>query len=110
HRYLPVVPWIWAGMIALLLGSAVANRRHALRGSISLGMAIVVCGVAMAQLRGFRFAPVDIAHYAIDAPRLAQLEMRIDYPPRVLARQFDDTPRPLPPRQVFTATVTRVRE
>lgn len=110
HRLLPVMPWIWVGVIALLLGITLAHQRNPIRGSISLALAIVCCGLALAQLREFHFASTDIAHYALDSPRLAQIEMKIDYPPRILAHEFEATQRPIPPRQVFTATVTRVRE
>ena len=71
-------------------------------------LAIIASGVALAQLRSFHWPTTDIALYTTEHPRLAQLEMRVDHPPRLLAGPLTAL-RPLPPKQVTQATITRVR-
>jgi len=107
HRSLPALPWVWASAIALLLILAIAFRRKSIPATACLAVALLISGIALAQLRGFRYPPTDIAHHATDEPRLVQVEMLIEYPPRILAREFDARRTP-PPKQVFTATVTRI--
>lgn len=91
-----------------LLIAAYAKRRSARLGDILLMLGLLVAGVTFAQVEAFYFSRDHIGQFATESPRLAQLELRIDSPPRVLTR-LDDEHRPLPPKQVTLATITRVK-
>ena len=45
---------------------------------------LVVAGLVAAQLFAFHYPRDHVSAYAGDAPRLAQLELHIDHPPRTL--------------------------
>ena len=107
HDRLFVGPTGWMILLAISIAAAIGYRGRQYLSAAFLLLATFLAGVSAAQLETFYFASTHIAHYATDQPRLAQLEMRIDAEPRILVAQFEGG-RPLPPRQVTQARVTRV--
>ena len=105
HRAIPIFPGAWLCAIALLLALGIFKRRENW-SSIIVALALLLCGATAGQLEGFYYARDQIGLFATDTRRLAQLELKIDNEPRVLADQFAE--RPLPPKQIVTASVTRV--
>ena len=107
HASLPAcaIIYIASGLIAAIL-AARTFRRSRLSASL-LAISIFFAGIAVAQLEAFYFPLDDISGYATDEPRLANIELQIDQPLRILTNAF--TPgRKMPPRQVTTASVTQV--
>ena len=70
--------------------------------------ALLLSATAAAQLFAFQFPRDDISAFAADDPRLAQLELEVLTPPRVLTDPFGEN-RALPPKQIATARVVRVK-
>ncbi len=108
YSRLPHLPWLWIGLASILLLSAIVNRRDGGLASFSLALALCLLGLTLAQQRSVYYPPNDIALYTTEDPRLAEIEMRIEHPPRILSREFDPV-RALPPRQVLVGQVSRVR-
>src|SRR3954468_2519059 len=110
HRVLPHGPVVWMGVLAVLLvaGWAVGGRGERV-ASILIGIAVAVAGVAAAQLASFYYPGDHVSAFVGDAPRLAQVELRLDHPPRVLSGTYSGTRQPVPPKQVVTARVVAVR-
>lgn len=107
HARLPHYPQTWLATI-VVLGICAAVFFHLPRLSGSLLMLALICsGVAIAQIEAFYYPANHISAYATDDPRLAWLELHIDHEPRVLSDPF--SAHPLPPKQVVTASVTRVK-
>ncbi|MBC8105499.1 MAG: DNA internalization-related competence protein ComEC/Rec2 [Anaerolineae bacterium] len=105
HRVLPAWPVVWIIAIAVLLGAGIWRRQCAC-SSIVIAIALILCGALAAQLEAFYYPRDQIGLFATDTRRLAQLELKIDNEPRVLADSFSD--RPMPPKQIVTASVKRV--
>lgn len=108
HKALPAWPIAWMGLLAGLILAALLLIRRPMLCSIALGAGIMTAGVAASQLEAFFYPRSYVCQFATDQPRLAQLELRIDYPPRVLTWPFDQY-RALPPKQVATASVRKIR-
>ncbi len=108
HTILPPRPLVWIVAIALLAVGAIVCYRITAPCSACIAGALLLCGVAVAQLEAYFYPADHISSFATDEMRLAQLEMRIDTPPRVLSAPFGRF-RSLPPKQVATATALRVR-
>jgi competence protein ComEC len=110
HRVLPDLPRAWLALAAAGAVAALALPRFGVTATTCLATALVLLGASAAQLDRFHFAPDDIAHYTADAARLAEVEIELDQPPRVLtAPPGAAAGRPLPPRQVTAGVVRRVR-
>ena len=75
-------------------------------GALSLSLGLL--GVAVAQLEEYHFSAGEITAYTTDTARLAEVELVIDQPPRVLT-QNSPAGRALPPRQVTGGIVRRVK-
>ena len=108
HSVLKPMPLAWVGLAGVLAGLAIYRRNSGWLCSILLLLATVLAGVAIAQVEANYYPADHIAHFATDNTRLAQVEMRIDEPPRVLSNAFGQY-KSLPPKQVTLATVTRVK-
>lgn len=121
HTGLPIEPGLWLGVTIGLLGlggvvslySRYARPRASdpVLGWVAMGVYLLATGTAgtlLAQLTRYYYPSHHVAHYATEAPRLAQLEIRLDTPPRLLTGAFGQY-RALPPKQVALATVTRVK-
>ncbi|MGH7213522.1 MAG: ComEC/Rec2 family competence protein [Tepidisphaeraceae bacterium] len=108
HDILPHRPGVWLVMLALLVAMAVIAFGWSIVCSASIAGALFLAGVAAAQVEALHYPDRHISLYATDTPRLAQLELYLDRPPRVLSYPYGQL-RALPPRQVATARVTRVK-
>src|SRR5688572_347403 len=85
NAILPHRPLVWIGAIAALAIGAVATFKSRWTSSLCLAGAIFLCGLTLAQLESYCFPADHISAYATDEPRLAEMELRIDHPPRILA-------------------------
>ena len=107
HAHLPIAPLAWiVGTVACAIAGA-AMIRWSYASSLFIAASIFLSGLAIAQVEAFYYPRDHIAAYATDQTRLAQLELQIDHEPRVLADPF--APHPMPPKQVVTAEVKRVK-
>src|SRR5688572_29249998 len=96
---------MWLLLVALLLMVGAWRWRDS-SSSIVIAIALFLCGTLAAQLEAFYYPRNQIGHFATDTRRLAQLELKIDNEPRVLSDPYSD--RPMPPKQIVTASVRRV--
>jgi competence protein ComEC len=103
HRAAPSAPAVWLALLAGLVGAGWFVRGRRL-GTGAVGAALVVGGLAAAQLTAFYYPRDHISAFAGDAPRLAQLELHIDHPPRTLTGP-PFSAHAVPPKQVTTASV-----
>lgn len=111
HRVLPARPAWWLGVAfaAALAGAVLA--RWTFPSSAALAVAVVALGAALAQQQAFFYPADHIALFASDGPRLAQIELKIDQPPRVLGASISPGERigpPVSPRQVMQAKLQRI--
>jgi hypothetical protein len=109
HRVAPPWPLAWLAMafaVAAVAGVLAARRRRI--GSLLVAGALTCTGLAAAQLYAFQFRPNDIGAFTGDEPRLASVEAEVVTPPRVLTHPFN-AHRALPPKQVATVRVLRIK-
>src|SRR4051794_23916925 len=107
HSVIPHYPQIWL-ITAALLAIIAAVLFHLPRSSgLMLMLALISAGAAVGQIEAFYYPADHISAYATDDPRLAWLELQIDHEPRVLSDPFNA--HPMPPKQVVTASVKRVK-
>lgn len=71
----------------------------------ALSLAILLTGIAAARRQAFYYPANHITHFTTDARRLAQIELKIDQPPRILTAS---APSYLPPRQATQGSALRV--
>lgn len=76
--------------------------------SYVIATAVLVAGLAAGQLAAFYYASDHVSAFAGEMPRLAQIELHIDHPPRVLTGPTSGRHHPMPPKQVVTASVVSV--
>ena len=100
------VAWLVCAVLAALLALTFFPRPTI--SSAAIAAAIFFAAIGAAQRSAFQFSRDDIAAYAGDEQRIAKLELRVDRPLRIVGTNFQSTPRPMPPKQVTTATVLRV--
>lgn len=108
YPFLPIWPVVWISLFGLTTALAIAFFRRPSISSIILLLATTLAGASAAQLEAFYYPVQHISSFTTDQPQLAQLELRLTYPPRDLTWQYGSS-RALPPRQVVTATVTRLK-
>ncbi len=108
HRIMPHRLEMWLVMSALLIIGALVIFPRGSLCSFCLGGAILLAGLAAAQLAAFQYPSNHISAFATETRRLAQLELYLDEPPRLLTGVFGQY-RALPPKQAMTASVRRVR-
>ena len=106
----PVLPrWPTVGCIGvggLLVASWISLRREVC-ASLLLLAALFLAGGTAAELESYCFPASHIAHFTTEEPRLAELELRVISPPRIVASaQFG---RPLPSKQYARAEVVKVK-
>src|SRR5262249_30355947 len=104
HRAFPVSPITWVISLDVLIILSIVLFRQAVLCSICLALAMAVAGLAIAQSHVYFYPSDHISAFATDQPRLAQIELRLDYPPRVLTWPFGQY-HAMPPRQVAQASV-----
>jgi competence protein ComEC len=109
HGLMPHAPAVWLGGLALLLGAGWTTRRRAAVSSAVLAVGLIIAGAAAAQLAAFYYPRRHVSAFAGDTPRLAQLELEIVHPPRVLTAPYSPNHHPMPPKQVTAGRVTAVR-
>src|SRR4051812_12081569 len=107
HTNFPHAPLLWAAITLLCAAGAVVSYRSTAASSACLFAGIFCAGVGIAQLEAFYYPRDTIAAFATDQPRLAQLELLINHEPRTLTDPFGQ--HPMPPKQVVTAKVQRVK-
>ena len=103
---LPTWPIVWLILGILFLAAAIYKFKR-IHQPICLLISLFCCGVAGAQHESFCFAPSHIALFSSDEPKLAELELRIASPPRIISAT--EGFRPLPPKQSARAEVIRVK-
>jgi competence protein ComEC len=109
HSVVPHRPWVWlAGIAAVLVPAWCIWRTMPRVCSALIAFGFAAAGLATGQLGAFYFPRGHVSAFASAEPRLAQLELQLDQAPRVLTFPFAPH-HPLPPRQVTTAAVTRVK-
>lgn len=108
HDQVPVAPVPYATLLAVLAIFCGLLHRQPTCCSLTILAGFVVLGTTLAQSSAFYYPRDHISAFSTDQPRLAQLELRLDYPPRVLTWPFGQY-RALPPRQIATATVLRIK-
>src|SRR6266516_1325358 len=108
HASVPHYPAVWLAALgaALALAWRWLDRPAAATGLIACGFALA--GLLAGQFAAFYYPRHHISAFAGDDLRLAQLELHLDHAPRVLTASFSNH-RPMPPKQVVTALVTRVK-
>src|SRR5687768_15320657 len=96
-------PWTIAWLVTLagLLTLAWRAADSPRVASLLLLVAALTCGVVAGQVEAFHYPRNHISAFAAEESRLAQLELRIEDPPRVLSNPVDQR-RPIPPRQAVT--------
>lgn len=109
HRGTPHLPWVWLGVMGLLVGAGWVWRGRG-GSSYLIGVAVVVAGVVAAQLSAFWFPRDHVASFVGETPRLAWVELRVLHPPRVLAgAEGGRKHAPVPPKQVTMGEVVALR-
>jgi hypothetical protein len=107
HAIVPEYPIV----SIILLGISVLGAAYFYRGmscAMLLLIATFISGILLTQIEENYYPRDHISAFATDQPRLARMELRIDYPPRVLSSEFGEY-RALPPKQVATATVLKIK-
>lgn len=108
HAAAPAHPTVYLLLMGATLVVARQARRRPLVVSGCIALATALGGLVTAQLFAFYYPRDHIAAYATDDPHPAWLELHVDQPPRVLTNPFDHR-HAMPPKQVTSATVTRVK-
>lgn len=108
HDVAPHRPIVWIVLLAMLIGAAVVAFREVHGCAALIALAIFVGGIALAQGAAFRYPRDHVSAFAGDEPRLATVEMELIEPPRVITTP-PGAQRPLPPKQVTTGRVTRIK-
>ena len=109
HSAVPHSPPLWLAAMAGAIAFAAFVQRRPLASSAALAGAILFGGVAAAQLSAFYFPRNHVSAFATDSPRLAQIELHLDHPPRILTGPYAGTHHALPPKQVAMARVTALK-
>lgn len=108
HSTVPDRPELWLALGAGFAVAAVGIGRRGGVANVLLAMAVIGMGASVGQLEHYHFQSDDIVLYTTDTARLAEVELEIDQPPRVLT-QNSPAGRPLPARQVSGGVVKRVK-
>lgn len=101
-------PKLWLALAAGSAALALCVIRWTAPSTIALASSLIFAGIAAAQLEHFHFPASDISAYTTSVSHLAEIELIIDDPPRVL-NQTSPAGRPLPPRQVSRGVVQRIK-
>src|SRR5215211_5259367 len=84
YRHVPVLPLLGVCLVALFAAAAFFLIKHSRLSTASIAAGLVCAGTTLAQLYAFQFPPNDIGAFSGDDARLANLELEILTPPRVL--------------------------
>jgi competence protein ComEC len=108
HQSVPVHPnviLIASAGIAIFAGLTIRWRYLS---SGLLCVLVTLLGIALAQREHYQFAPNDIALFATDEPHLTEIEARVIDDPQIVAGPVN-AQRLLPPKQITTADVLRIK-
>ncbi|MGB7158921.1 MAG: DNA internalization-related competence protein ComEC/Rec2 [Tepidisphaeraceae bacterium] len=108
HNLLPARPLITLVLLGITLIGAALLFRRPLWSCLAIALAVFIGGIASAQSAACFFPRDHISAFAADEPRLAMVEMELIQPPRVITTP-PGAQRPLPPKQVTTGRVTRIK-
>jgi competence protein ComEC len=108
HESLPAWPVVWISVLAALIAASIVSFRRAWLCTLTILSGTIVAGAVLTQSVDCFYARNHISAFATDQQRLAQMEMRLDHPPRDLTWPFGQN-RATPPKQVATASVTKIR-
>jgi len=103
---LPVRPWALLSITAIAAMAAFLLRDRTLIASPLIAIALITFGSAIGQAGFYRYPGNDISAFSSAQPRLTQLELRIDDPPRLVSSAAGG--HPLPPKQIMVASVRRI--
>jgi competence protein ComEC len=104
-EHVPRLPWVWLVVSAGMILVGVWPR--GLIADVAMAAALMGVGLGAAQIERFGFAANHIWSYTTDGDRLAQVEVSVDEPPRIIVPSAKEL-RALPPKETVTATVRRV--
>ena len=105
---LPCRPWLWMiCLFAFLVLSAILHRRTRF-ADLALALAIALVGLLAAQIAYFQYPANHVWIFTSQADRFAQLDMKIDDPPRLIPPAPDD-PRLLGPKQTVRTNVVAIQ-
>ncbi len=107
HDWVPHQPVLILIAIGVLLSIAVVLLRHPRLCGGCIAIVTLLLGIAAGQREHFQFAANDIALFAGDEPRLAELQVRLIDDPQYICGPAAE--RPLPPRQITTVEVLKLR-
>ncbi|HEX2972153.1 MAG TPA: DNA internalization-related competence protein ComEC/Rec2 [Tepidisphaeraceae bacterium] len=106
HPHLLVRPGLWLATSATLLTGSFLARSREILSQVLLSLCILLAGLAAAQLEKYCYPANHISQFTTDQSRLAQVELLITDPPRVLANP--PSLGRLPSRQVARAIARRI--
>ncbi len=110
HGLKPRWPGLFVGIGAgLAILTLVIPPRQDFLSNVVLSLSILAAGLAAGQLSAFCYSRDDIGIYAAEEPRLAELELRLSEPPRVIVTPVQSGRRPVPDRQIVRCAALRVR-
>src|SRR5689334_10235447 len=108
HAYVPHRPALWVAALAALLLLGWRASAWISVSIVSLALAMIIAGIAAAQVKGFFYPRDHVSAFASDEPRLAQVEMDLIQPPRIITTP-PGAQRPLPPKQVTTGRIRSIK-
>lgn len=109
HEHVPHHLYFWLIASAAAVTAVTVWRDRATLATALLLLGTALAGVTLGQVESYRFPRDHIAHFAMPRQRLAQVELYLAYPPRVVGDAFSvGGTRALPPKQVCVARATRV--
>ncbi len=108
HDVAPHRPVVWIILLIAFLAAALFAFRAAFVCAVLIALATLVSGIALAQSSAFFYPRNHVSAFAGDEPRLAMVEMKLIQPPRVITTP-PGAHRPLPPKQVTTGRITRIK-
>src|SRR2546429_8090031 len=94
HETMPDRPNAWLALSAAGAMVALGLWRFGAIATVALAIALGLLGIGVAQLEHYQFPSNDIVAYTTDTPRLAEVELEIDQPPRLITQ---DSPGGRPP-------------
>jgi competence protein ComEC len=103
---LPARPWVYLGVCASATVMAAISRRFVLVSAALIALGLVSIGMVVGQCGYLQYAGNDIGAFSSSQPQLAQVEFRIDGPPRLSSSSSGG--RKSPPKQMLAGTVEKI--
>jgi competence protein ComEC len=108
HPLAPHRPILLIAVIAVLAIAAIFTLSKSYVCSLLLLIALILCGIGIAQREHFQFSHSDVGIFSSDEPHLAEVELRLLDEPRVIESSIGQI-RHLPPKQLLSTEVLRVK-